>query len=98
MNVLVVVNDQPYGSERPYNALRLANALSKRDDVTLRPRTHRRDAHRQRQALNARGADRLDAMGPQDTRVLTTGVRVSAPPARITQTRFAASAVWTAIK
>jgi len=24
MNVLVVVNDQPYGSERPYNALRLA--------------------------------------------------------------------------
>mgnify|MGYP003505168524 CR=1 FL=1 len=24
MNVLVIVNDQPYGSERPYNALRLA--------------------------------------------------------------------------
>jgi hypothetical protein len=36
MNVLVVVNDQPYGSERPYNALRLANALSKRNDVELR--------------------------------------------------------------
>ncbi len=36
--------------------------------------------------------------GPQDTRVLTTGVRVSAPPARITQTRFAVSAVWTAVK
>jgi uncharacterized protein involved in oxidation of intracellular sulfur len=36
MNVLVVVNDQPYGSERPYNALRLANALSKRDDVEVR--------------------------------------------------------------
>jgi uncharacterized protein involved in oxidation of intracellular sulfur len=36
MNVLVVVNDQPYGSERPYNALRLANALGKRDDVELR--------------------------------------------------------------
>jgi uncharacterized protein involved in oxidation of intracellular sulfur len=36
MNVLVVVNDQPYGSERPYNALRLASALSKRDDVELR--------------------------------------------------------------
>lgn len=35
MNVLVVINDQPYGSERPYNALRLANALSKRDDVEL---------------------------------------------------------------
>ncbi len=36
MNVLVIVNDQPYGSERPYNALRLANALSKRDDVAVR--------------------------------------------------------------
>ena len=36
MHVLVVVNDQPYGSERPYNALRLASALSKRDDVEVR--------------------------------------------------------------
>jgi uncharacterized protein involved in oxidation of intracellular sulfur len=36
MNVLVIVNDQPYGSERPYNALRLATALSKREEVGLR--------------------------------------------------------------
>ena len=36
MNVLVIVNDQPYGSERPYNALRLAGALSKREGVELR--------------------------------------------------------------
>lgn len=36
MNVLVIVNDQPYGSERPYNALRLATALSKRRGVELR--------------------------------------------------------------
>ena len=36
MNVLVVVNDQPYGSERPYNALRLAGALSKREEVDMR--------------------------------------------------------------
>jgi uncharacterized protein involved in oxidation of intracellular sulfur len=36
MNVLVVVNDQPYGSERPYNALRLASALSKREQVQVR--------------------------------------------------------------
>ena len=36
MNVLVVVNDQPYGSERPYNALRLAGALSKREEVDVR--------------------------------------------------------------
>lgn len=27
VRVLVIVNDQPYGSERPYNALRLAGAL-----------------------------------------------------------------------
>ena len=32
----MIVNDQPYGSERPYNAFRLANALSKREDVEVR--------------------------------------------------------------
>ena len=32
----MIVNDQPYGSERPYNALRLADALVKRDGVELR--------------------------------------------------------------
>lgn len=32
----MIVNDQPYGSERPYNALRLAGALVKRDGVELR--------------------------------------------------------------
>jgi uncharacterized protein involved in oxidation of intracellular sulfur len=36
MRVLVIVNDQPYGSERPYNALRLAGSLAKREDVELR--------------------------------------------------------------
>ncbi|MQA75243.1 MAG: hypothetical protein GEU88_13020 [Solirubrobacterales bacterium] len=36
MKILVVVNDQPYGSERPYNALRLAGALAKREGVELR--------------------------------------------------------------
>jgi len=36
VNVLVIVNDQPYGSERPYNALRLAGALSKREGVEVR--------------------------------------------------------------
>ena len=36
MNVLVIVNDQPYGSERPYNALRLAGALAKREGVGVR--------------------------------------------------------------
>ena len=36
MKILVIVNDQPYGSERPYNALRLAGALAKRDEVELR--------------------------------------------------------------
>ena len=36
MNILIIVNDQPYGSERPFNALRLANALSKREQVEVR--------------------------------------------------------------
>jgi uncharacterized protein involved in oxidation of intracellular sulfur len=36
MNILLIVNDQPYGSERPYNALRLAGALAKRDSVDVR--------------------------------------------------------------
>jgi uncharacterized protein involved in oxidation of intracellular sulfur len=36
VNVLVIVNDQPYGSERPYNSLRLAGALSKREGVEVR--------------------------------------------------------------
>ena len=36
MNVLIVINDGPYGSERPYNALRIAAALSGREDVEVR--------------------------------------------------------------
>lgn len=36
MKILVIVNDQPYGSERPYNALRLAGSLAKREGVELR--------------------------------------------------------------
>jgi uncharacterized protein involved in oxidation of intracellular sulfur len=36
VNVLVIVNDQPYGSERPYSALRLAGALSKRGEAEVR--------------------------------------------------------------
>ena len=31
----MVVNDGPYGDERPYNALRTALSLIKRDDVTV---------------------------------------------------------------
>lgn len=36
MRLLVIVNDQPYGSERPFNALRLANALAKREAAEVR--------------------------------------------------------------
>jgi uncharacterized protein involved in oxidation of intracellular sulfur len=36
INALVIVNDQPYGSERPYNALRLAGSLANRDELQLR--------------------------------------------------------------
>jgi uncharacterized protein involved in oxidation of intracellular sulfur len=31
MNILFILNDPPYGTERTYNALRLANALLKPD-------------------------------------------------------------------
>jgi len=34
MKLLFVLNDPPYGTERCYNALRLANALVKKDPVT----------------------------------------------------------------
>ena len=34
MNTLVLINDPPYGTERVYNALRLAHALLKRDPAT----------------------------------------------------------------
>jgi len=33
---LFVLNDPPYGTERSYNALRLAGALSKRDDEEVK--------------------------------------------------------------
>ncbi len=33
---LIVINDGPYGSERPYNALRLAMNLSKRPEASVR--------------------------------------------------------------
>lgn len=36
MNILVVVNDPPYGTERAYNALRLAGALTKKEGATVR--------------------------------------------------------------
>ncbi len=36
MTVLVIVNDPPYGTERCYNALRLAGSLAKHEDTTVR--------------------------------------------------------------
>lgn len=33
--VLVVVNDGPYGNERPFNALRLAMQMAKNTDLTI---------------------------------------------------------------
>jgi uncharacterized protein involved in oxidation of intracellular sulfur len=35
MKVLIILNDPPYGTERSYNALRLARSLSQQDDVTV---------------------------------------------------------------
>ncbi len=36
MNYLFIINDGPYGSERPYNALRLAINLQKREGAAVR--------------------------------------------------------------
>jgi uncharacterized protein involved in oxidation of intracellular sulfur len=36
MNTLFILNDPPYGSERSYNALRLAGALAKREREAVR--------------------------------------------------------------
>jgi uncharacterized protein involved in oxidation of intracellular sulfur len=35
MKALIVLNDAPYGSERAYNALRLAGSLAKREGVEV---------------------------------------------------------------
>jgi len=35
-NTLFILNDAPYGSERTYNALRLAGALAKRENEAVR--------------------------------------------------------------
>ena len=35
MNYLIILNDAPYGTERAYNGLRLANALVSRKDCAL---------------------------------------------------------------
>lgn len=36
MSTLIIINDAPYGDERPYNALRLALNLAKRSGVAIR--------------------------------------------------------------
>ena len=36
MNTLFILNDAPYGTERSYNALRLARTLAKTDSQTIR--------------------------------------------------------------
>lgn len=36
MTTLLILNDAPYGSERTYNALRLAGSLSRREDTQVK--------------------------------------------------------------
>lgn len=36
MQTLLILNDPPYGTERAYNGMRLANALAKRDGQEVR--------------------------------------------------------------
>jgi uncharacterized protein involved in oxidation of intracellular sulfur len=70
VKTLFIVNDQPYGSERPYNALRLADALARRDGP---------DAGQLVEGgatLDARGARRLDGLGRQGGHVLMRAVNV----------------------
>ncbi|WP_238626075.1 DsrE/DsrF/TusD sulfur relay family protein [Aggregatilinea lenta] len=35
-NILIIINDGPYGNERAYNALRLGMNLAKRAEATVR--------------------------------------------------------------
>lgn len=35
-SILFIINDAPYGNERAYNALRLAGALTGKDDIHVR--------------------------------------------------------------
>ena len=35
-NYLFIINDGPYGNERPYNALRLAMNIAKREETDMR--------------------------------------------------------------
>jgi uncharacterized protein involved in oxidation of intracellular sulfur len=36
MKILIIINDAPYGSERMYNALRLAGALAKHEGAEIK--------------------------------------------------------------
>lgn len=36
MNTLFILNDPPYGTERSYNGLRLANAVAKRENTEVK--------------------------------------------------------------
>lgn len=36
MKILIIINDPPYGTERAYNALRLAGSLGKREGISVR--------------------------------------------------------------
>ena len=36
MKILITLNDPPYGTERSYNGLRLANSLAKEDGVEVK--------------------------------------------------------------
>jgi uncharacterized protein involved in oxidation of intracellular sulfur len=36
MNILLILNDPPYGTERSYNGLRLAGALAKREGTAVK--------------------------------------------------------------
>ncbi len=85
MKVLLILNDAPYGTERSYNGLRLALALAKVEDTTVRRLPDgRRRRLRQAGPDDARGLlqHRPDAQGPDHAKGVEVGICGSCMDAR----------------
>lgn len=92
MKILVLLNDPPYGTERSYNGLRLADAVAKRQETVLtalaadKPKAARRSsvgpAHTRRQPRTCRPEGmRREGAVPKDN-----GKRRLQSPRRLTAT------------
>jgi hypothetical protein len=82
MRHLLILNDPPYGARRSYNGLRLANALAKHDDASVR--------------AFLMGDAVACAIGGQKTPTVTaTSNACSEPPPAAAPRSPAAAAAWT---